>query len=201
MLKFYVYAYIRSKNSTTAKAGTPYYIGKGCGNRAWKRHKGIIIPKDISKIIILEYNLTELGAFSLERRMIKWWGRKDNSSGILINKTDGGEGAAGAIKSQIHRDKIRNSLKGKPSPKSKYVKSSKYRASSTGIVKTEDQKKLCSINSTGSKNGNSKLTEVLVKEIRHLISEKIRYIVIAKKYSISVHTVTAIKAKKIWKHI
>lgn len=26
--KYYVYAYVRSKDSKTAKAGTPYYIGK-----------------------------------------------------------------------------------------------------------------------------------------------------------------------------
>jgi hypothetical protein len=26
---FYIYAYIRSKDSITAEAGTPYYIGKG----------------------------------------------------------------------------------------------------------------------------------------------------------------------------
>jgi len=96
MLKFYVYAYIRSKDSTTAKAGTPYYIGKGCGNRAWKHCNSDAIhpPANNSNIIILENNLSELGAFALERRLIKWWGRIDNKTGILRNKTDGGQGGA-----------------------------------------------------------------------------------------------------------
>lgn len=96
MLQFYVYAYLRNKDSITAKAGTPYYIGKGTGDRAWKHCKNDSIhpPIDLSKVIILEDNLTELGAFALERRMIQWWGRLDNNTGILRNKTDGGQGGA-----------------------------------------------------------------------------------------------------------
>jgi hypothetical protein len=57
---YYVYAYIRSKDSETAKAGTPYYIGKGKGNRAFVKHGAVKTPKDRSKIIFLETNLTEI---------------------------------------------------------------------------------------------------------------------------------------------
>ena len=90
-MQYYTYAYLREDR-------TPYYIGKGQGNRAYRKRKSEIKPpKDKSRIIKLKQNLTEEEAFKHEIYMIAVFGRKDLGTGILHNRTDGGEGTSGFI--------------------------------------------------------------------------------------------------------
>lgn len=103
---FYVYAYLRED-------GSPYYIGKGKNKRAFGKHDHIPVPKDKSKIVFLETNLSNIGACALERRYILWYGRKDIGTGILINRTNGGEGVEGQVHNEEIRAKISAALKGK----------------------------------------------------------------------------------------
>jgi len=98
---FYTYMWLRYD-------GTPYYVGKGCGDRAFIDHrkgKRARPPQDVSRILI-EDHVSEAEAFEAERFLISYYGRKD-FGGILINMTDGGEGAAGHSPSQETRDHLR----------------------------------------------------------------------------------------------
>ena len=105
--EYYTYAYLREDR-------TPYYIGKGKGDRVYKKRKGEIkLPKDKSRIIFLKKKLTEEQAFKHEIYMIAVLGRMDLGTGILRNMTDGGEGSSGAVRSEEYRRKKSELMKGR----------------------------------------------------------------------------------------
>lgn len=87
---YYIYAYIAENTKEV------YYIGKGRGRRAYAKHR-VPTPANKNLIIIMEKNLTNTGALALERRYIKWYGRIDTGTGILLNRTDGGDGISSEI--------------------------------------------------------------------------------------------------------
>jgi hypothetical protein len=104
---YYVYAYLRNSDSSTANAGTPYYIGKGIGKRAFSKTHRVAVPDNQKNIVFVETNLTNIGALALERRLIRWYGRKDLGNGILRNLSDGGDGTAGFSHSEETKRKMR----------------------------------------------------------------------------------------------
>jgi len=84
---YYVYAYFRKEDNT------PYYIGKGKGDRAYQKSHRVKVPVDRSRIAFLHTDLSEEDAYRLEEHYINLYGRVDLGTGILRNVTKGGEGA------------------------------------------------------------------------------------------------------------
>ena len=131
MNKFYTYAYLREDR-------TPYYIGKGTGDRIYSKSRRVKPPKDKSRIIYLKKNLTEEEAFRHEIHMIAVFGRKDLGTGILRNETDGGEGISNP--SEETRKKMSETHKGKI-----FSEETKKRMSESGkgrVVSEETRRKI-----------------------------------------------------------
>ena len=107
----YCYVYKR-------KDGTPYYIGKGRKFRFLKKGKNEVKPpKDKSRIFFACEGVSEAEAFEMEIALISLLGRKDLGTGILRNRTNGGEGSSGAVVSEEARIKMSEAKKDKPKSK------------------------------------------------------------------------------------
>lgn len=123
-MDFYTYAYLRED-------GSPYYVGKGRNQRIFKNTRSTPKPTCISRIVFLRENMTEEQAIRHEIEMIKLWGRKDLGTGMLRNKTDGGEGVP-AIKWSEDRKKKWSLVK----TSFKHTKETKKKMSLSAIGRT-----------------------------------------------------------------
>lgn len=134
---FYVYAHYDSY-------GRVFYIGAGKKRRAFNKGSRPALWDSVAKnggytVKIWAANLTQENAFRMEREWIALYGKRIDSTGNLVNVTNGGLGTSmprpdiserntnnkyglgkrgnvGRIMTVEHRHKISQRLKGRPSP-------------------------------------------------------------------------------------
>ena len=110
MQEYYTYAYLRED-------GSPYYVGKGHGRRINSTHSKFIKLPPKERRIYLKQNLTEDEAFRHEIYMIHVLGRRDLGTGMLQNRTPGGDKPPICTSvSEETRKKISESHKGMKKP-------------------------------------------------------------------------------------
>lgn len=104
---FYVYCYLDVFNR-------PYYIGKGKGNRYRKKHHNVPVPP-LDRIVFLVKDTTDEWSCFMEKYYIDHYGRLDDGTGTLLNKTDGGDGLNGSIVvTEDHREWSRMNMINNP---------------------------------------------------------------------------------------
>ncbi len=132
------YAYLWLRND-----GTPYYVGKGHGNRAFTglRNAGQLPPPKSSELILVQEYSSEIDALVAEVFLISYYGRKDKGTGILRNLTDGGDGTSGIIHSEAWYKKQRDCRLGKKTRPHREDSKQQTRNSLLGRKHTEERRK------------------------------------------------------------
>jgi len=146
-----------------------FYVGIGKENKRayskanrnswWKN----IVEKTEYSVEILFSNISWEEACELEMLFISEYGRKDLSTGILVNLTDGGEGIVGNIISDRTKEKMRLAKIGKRPP-------------NFGKKASEEARKNMSLAHTGRTNSEAS------KEKNRIASKKVSELTKYKRY-------------------
>ena len=107
-MKFYVYVYLDPR---PLKLNQPVYVGKGTGDRDlshWSRgshNKPLqdflshLRGRNMTALVERVFETDdEQEAFAKEMQLIELYGRRDLKTGTLFNRTDGGEGPSGLLR-------------------------------------------------------------------------------------------------------
>ena len=98
-------------------SGTPFYIGKGTKRRAWnvtQRSAAFLAIHAAGgcTVEIMDEFILESQAHEHEMLLIERYGRRE-FGGLLVNRTDGGEGTTGIVFSDTHKARISAGNRGK----------------------------------------------------------------------------------------
>ena len=152
-MNHYVYAHYKKGESNI-----PFYIGKGIGKRAREKfrrskHWKAVVKKYGYDIRILYENLSEEDAFWIETKLIGMFGRADKGLGPLVNHTDGGEGACGAIRKPEDNKRKSEKMKGREYDETRRKNMSEgMKGNKNGVgVRNEEAKRNMSLSQIGNK--------------------------------------------------
>jgi hypothetical protein len=167
--RFYTYAYLREDR-------TPYYIGKGQGRRIYQTDGKPCNKPPKDRIIFLKQNLTEEEAFKHEKYMIAVFGRKDLGTGILHNRSDGGDGPSNL--SEETRKKMSEAKRGKKhSEETRKKRSENCKGSKNhfyGKHHTEEAKEKLRVINTGKTLSEEQKIKIGESNTGRILSEQAR---------------------------
>lgn len=162
--KFYTYLWLRED-------GSPYYVGKGSGNRAYISRGHVVVCPPHARIVIHPAE-SESEAFDTEVSLVWYYGRKDLGTGILRNLTNGGEGGIQGIKpSEETRKKMKEARIGRKLSAATRLKISMAVA---GKKRTEETIRRISEGHKGTNLGNRNAAGPQTVESRRLRSKALK---------------------------